>query len=590
MRLWNLRERCFRLKNLPAGELTTPLRRCLSTFDITLLGVGHMIGAGIYVLTGAVVRNTAGPSIVLSFLLAGVASLLSALCYAEFGARFPKAGSAYTYTYVGVGELWAFVIGWNIVLEHMIGSAALARSWSGYLDSLLGNVISNTTIARVGHIHEGSSFLGDYPDLLAFLIIVLVCVFVAMGSKASTNFNSLLTVLNMAVIVVVVGYGITYADFSLWTGVDDSGNSKFFPYGVGGMFAGAASCFFAYIGFDGLATAGEEAKNPARSIPIATFASMSIVTLAYVLMSASLTLMVPYDQVHPSAAFSDAFALKGANFAKVAVSMGALFGMTTSLVGGMFALPRCVFAMAEDGLLFQSLASINPRTQVPIQALMIFGAMTAVIALIFDITTLVEFLSIGTLLAYSIVSACVIVLRYQPSYRHDEGLYDNGGKLRFSIPGMAFLERLEAGHSIYYGITLMIAAFYVTGFCFTSGIAQSTGGQVFTALMILISLAAFLFILAHYQNTSQLDFKVPFVPLLPSLSLLINTIMMLHLSPLTWLRFAFWMTIGFAIYFGYGITHSKEEISAAERFSKSSTYDSVVTASTLQDEPSSLQP
>ncbi|KAK6041129.1 hypothetical protein COOONC_21365, partial [Cooperia oncophora] len=184
-----------------------------------------------------------------------------ALYYCTF--RFPKAGSAYTYAYVGVGELWAFIIGWNIVLEHMLGAAAVARSWSGYLDSLLSNVISNTTIERVGRI-ESSSFFGDYPDIVAFLLIVVVAIFVALGSKVSTNFNSVFTIVNMGVIVLVVGYGITFADFSLWSGTNEEGVSNYLPAyerSVNGMLAGAASCFFAYIGFDGLATAGEEAKS-----------------------------------------------------------------------------------------------------------------------------------------------------------------------------------------------------------------------------------------------------------------------------------------------------------------------------------------
>ncbi|CAB3405531.1 unnamed protein product [Caenorhabditis bovis] len=581
MRLSKLRERVFRVKHIPAGELSTPLRRCLTTIDITLLGVGHMIGAGIYVLTGSVVRNTAGPSIVVSFLLAGLASLLSALCYAEFGSRFPKAGSAYTYTYVGVGELWAFVIGWNIILEHMLGAAAVARSWSGYLDSLMGNVVSNSTITRIGSLRETSSFFGDYPDLIAFLLVTIVAFFVALGSKVSTNFNSFLTLLNMGVVIIVVFYGITFADFSLWTGVNELGVSRFFPFGVKGMFAGAASCFFAYIGFDGLATAGEEAKNPSRSIPIATFASMSIVTLSYVLMSASLTLMIPYDQVHPTAAFSDAFAMRGADFARYAVSIGALFGMTTSLVGGMFALPRCVFAMAEDGLIFKSLATINPKTQVPIQALVIFGAITAVISLLFDVETLVEFLSIGTLLAYSIVSACVIVLRYQPSYNTEDGCFDNGGKLRFSIPFFKLLDSLEPGQSIYYGISTLIISFFFTGFALTNEFATGTTFQKFLlATTITSSILSFVFISCHYQNSTLLDFKVPFVPFIPALSLLVNILMMVHLAPITWIRLFVWMAIGLAIYFSYGIYHSKEEHENAEKLSKSTTYESMTSTET----------
>ncbi|CAI4232965.1 unnamed protein product [Auanema sp. JU1783] len=567
MNLNLLRERVFRLKNLPSGNLDTQLRRCLTTFDITLLGIGHMIGAGIYVLTGSVVRYVAGPSVVVSFLIAGVASLLSALCYAEFGARFPKAGSAYTYAYVGVGELWAFIIGWNIILEHMVGAAAVARSWSGYLDSLLGNAISNSTMKEIGRF-SNTSLLADYPDFTAFLLIIVVAIFVGLGSKVSTNFNSTFTIINMAVICVVIGYGITYADFSLWSGYDENGKSKFFPYGVNGMMAGAASCFFAYIGFDGLATAGEEAKDPSRSIPIATFTSMSVVTLAYILMAASLTLMIPYYEVHPTAAFSDAFALKGATIARYAVSIGALCGMMTSLVGGMFALPRCVFAMAEDGLLFKDLAVVNSKTQVPINAIIVFGSLTAIIALLFDITTLVEFLSIGTLLAYTIVSACVITLRYQPAQYPEDDAFDNA-----------------PGHAIYYSISLMTFGFVwlstslptVDGFFNSQHILDFSIG-------LIISLAPLLFITLHHQNSVSLSFRVPLVPLLPATSMFLNIAMMVHLSVLTWVRLFIWLTIGFVIYFFYGMKHSKEELPRADPITKSSTYDSVVTASTLPDD------
>uniref|UniRef100_A0A914UVL4 Cationic amino acid transporter 4 n=1 Tax=Plectus sambesii TaxID=2011161 RepID=A0A914UVL4_9BILA len=243
MGAYELRERLFRLKSIGADFLDTQLRRCLSTFDITLLGVGHMIGAGIYVLTGSVVRNTAGPGIVLSFIFAGFASLLSALCYAEFGARVPKAGSAYTYTYITVGEFWAFIIGWNIILEHMLGAAAVARSWSGYLDSLLGHVIKNATVANVGSMEESSLF-GDYPDIVAFLVVIAVAVFMGYGAKASTNFNTIFTFINLGVILFVVVFGFSFADFSLWSGTDPiTGYSRFMPMGFNGVLAGAASCF-----------------------------------------------------------------------------------------------------------------------------------------------------------------------------------------------------------------------------------------------------------------------------------------------------------------------------------------------------------
>lgn len=384
-----------------------------------------MVGAGIYVLTGTVVRDIAGPGVIISFLLAGMASLLSALCYAEFGTRVPKAGSAYVYTYVSVGEFWAFVIGWNILLEHMIGykmstqhkkftnsvilgAASVARAWSGYVDSLFGGIISNTTISITGELHE--QLLGRYPDILAFFVCITYAFMLGIGVKGSAIVNSVLTILNLCVMLLVIVIGLYYADTANWS----SDRGGFLPYGFGGVIAGAATCFYAFIGFDSIATSGEEAKNPSFSIPIATILSMAIVTVGYVLVGSALTLLVPYYQINPNAALPEAFGMIGINWVKYLVSLGAICGMTTTLFGSLFSLPRCMYAMASDGLLFSFLGNVNAKTQVPLTNLVISGVFSAIIALLFDLEKLVEFMSIGTLLAYTIVSASVIILRYRP--------------------------------------------------------------------------------------------------------------------------------------------------------------------------------
>ncbi|KAH1016600.1 hypothetical protein HUJ04_007796 [Dendroctonus ponderosae] len=220
-----------RKMKIPSDVMETPLNRCLHTFDITLLGIGHMVGAGIYVLTGTVAKDIAGPGIVISFLLAGLACLLSALCYAEFGTRIPKAGSAYVYTYITIGEFWAFLIGWNILLEHMIGAASVARAWSGYLDSLLGGVISNTTLSITGEMHE--QLLGKYPDFLAFAVCIFYAMVLGIGVRHSALVNTCLTTINLFVMVLIIAAGLYTANGENW-----SKRGGFLPFGFSGVLAG----------------------------------------------------------------------------------------------------------------------------------------------------------------------------------------------------------------------------------------------------------------------------------------------------------------------------------------------------------------
>ncbi|KAJ1366944.1 hypothetical protein KIN20_027751 [Parelaphostrongylus tenuis] len=557
----DVRNVLFRKKTFTGGSLlVSQLKRCLGVMDVTFLAVGQMVGAGIYVLAGPVIQTQTGPSIIISFLCAGFAALMSAFSYAEFGARYPRAGSAYTYTYVGIGELWAFMIGWTVILEYMIGNAAVARSWSAYLDSLVNGAISNFTLGTIGSLSSGEGFFGRYPDVLSFLLICVVAVIVALGSKSSTNVNNIFVVLNIAMISFVTIYGLTYADFSLWTGSDENGRSRFFPFGIGGTLSGAATCFFAFIGFEILATAGEEAKNPKRTIPIATFVCLSLVTLLYIMICSALTLMVPYDQVSSDAAFAAAFELKGATLAKYVITIGALAGMFNNLVSGAYALPRCVYAMADDGLIFLCLARINKRTQVPLIAIIVFTILNAVVALVFDLTALVEFLSIGTLLAYSVVSACVLILRHQPApIDENNEMLDNGGRIKSWVPFRNFWGKLPQGRTISLAVVTLIVGYFWFAFTVRFGMSSPTFAySISLGLSGFLILAAFLFICGHEQNSLELNFRVPLVPFVPCLGLLINVFMMTYLDYLTWIRFLIWTSLGLAIYFFYGIRHSEE--------------------------------
>jgi len=227
---------------------------------LAALGIGSTLGAGIYVLAGEVARSIAGPSIVISFFIAAVASILSGLCYAEFGARVPKAGSAYVYSYVTVGELCAFVIGWNLFLEYVIGASSVARAWSEYFDSILNSRIRNYTLTNIGEIH--ASGFSRYPDFFAFLLVLLVTFILGIGVKNSSRFNNVFTGINLLVILFITCVGLYFAKGENWT-------RDFAPFGISGIFSGAATCFYAFVGFDVIATTGEEARNPSRAIPIA---------------------------------------------------------------------------------------------------------------------------------------------------------------------------------------------------------------------------------------------------------------------------------------------------------------------------------
>ena len=512
----------------------TKLARCLSLLDLTTIGVGSTLGAGVYVIACEIARDVAGPATVISFLIAGIASVLSGLCYAEFGARVPKAGSAYVYSYVTVGELVAFVIGWNLVMEYMIGAAAIGRAWSAYFDSMVKDQIRHWITDNVGVIRvEG---FGGYPDFLALAVILLIMVTHLFGVKKSVRFIFVVTCVNVVVIGFIIILGVMLARPEYW--------SDFMPYGPAGVLAGSATAFFAFVGFDVIATAGEEAKNPSKTIPLSILLALTICFLAYFGVSGAVTLIWPYDKLDYGAALPKAFEHRGAQYAKYIIAAGALCGMTAAINGGLFPLPRLLYAMASDGLIFSCFACVNKSTEVPFVGTLFSGILAGVLAVVFDLQALVEMMSIGTLQAYTIVSTSVLILRYQPGTIGFIKITESDDNKRASQS--APTER--SGTIAMYVVWFLFFYFFCLSAFLIDGLIPMYQGQAWAVILALVLLAAFVVSLVllclQPKSSTPLPFQVPLIPWLPLASMFINIYLMMELNSATWMRFGIWMAIG----------------------------------------------
>jgi APA family basic amino acid/polyamine antiporter len=406
------------------------LRRVLGPVTLTSLGVGAIIGTGIFVLTGVAAHDKAGPGLILSFVVAGFACIFAALCYAEFASMAPVAGSAYTYAYATLGELFAWIIGWDLVLEYAVGSSTVAHGWSAHFQDLLksfGIIIPFKFGSAPFDFDPGTGHFyatGAYFDVAAIIITAIITAILIKGIRESASFNAGMVIAKLAIVIFVIVAGCFYIDPANWTpfapfgftGISFFGHTLFGQTGQGGaplgILAGAAIIFFAYIGFDSVSTHAEEARRPSRDVPIGIIASLIICTVLYILVSAVLTGMVHYDKININAPVSDAFAQKGLPWAQRLIDVGAITGITSVLLVMMLSQPRVLLAMARDGLVPTSFfGAVHEKFRTPYKSTMLTGLFVATLAAFLPLRILAELTNIGTLLAFVIVCSAVLIMR-----------------------------------------------------------------------------------------------------------------------------------------------------------------------------------
>jgi basic amino acid/polyamine antiporter, APA family len=375
------------------------LKRTLGPIGLTALGVGAIVGTGIFVLTGVAAAKYAGPGLILSFVVAGIVSALAALCYAELASTVPISGSAYTYTYATLGEFLAWIIGWDLVLEYTVGAAAVSIGWSAYFSDFLRSGLG-IEIPKALH---ASPHAGGIVDLPAMLIVLLVTALLIRGTSESNTFNQIVVGIKLVVVAFFIIVGVGHINQANW--------HPFLPFGVSGVFAGASIIFFAYIGFDMVSTSAEEVRNPKRDLPIGILGSLAVCTVLYIIVSAVLTGMVPYAQLNVASPVSFALISVGLNWAGALVSIGAICGLTTVLLAVLFGQSRIFFAMSRDGLLPELFGKVHPVFRTPYLSSLLTGIAVAILAGLTPIEVVAELTNIGTLAAFVLVSIGVVILR-----------------------------------------------------------------------------------------------------------------------------------------------------------------------------------
>lgn len=385
---------------LTEAQKKSSLSKALGAFDLTMLGIGAIIGTGIFVLTGVVAAKHAGPALILSFILSGLACVFAALCYSEFASTVPVSGSAYTYSYATFGELFAWILGWDLILEYGLACAAVASGWSGYFQGLLAGFGIHLPTAITSAYNPAKGTIIDVP---AILIVLLIAFLLTRGVKESSRTNAIMVIIKLSVILLFILVGIKYVKPANW--------SPFMPFGFSGVAAGAATVFFAYIGFDAVSTAAEEVRNPQRNMPIGIIASLAISTALYIVVTLVLTGIVPYTELDVKNPVAFAMSYVHQDWVAGFISLGAIVGITTVLLVMTYGQSRLLYAISRDGLLPKRLSSVNPKTHTPS-----FGTWTTAFVVSFftglvPLDKLADLTNIGTMFAFITVSMGIIFLR-----------------------------------------------------------------------------------------------------------------------------------------------------------------------------------
>ncbi len=410
-----------------SGEGGVTLVRSLGALNLTLLGIGAIIGAGIFVLTGTAAAQYAGPGIVLSFVLAGLGCLFAGLCYAEFASMIPIAGSAYTYGYATLGELVAWIIGWDLILEYLFAASTVSVGWAAnvvaFFKDTLGvefpAALTNAPL-QADKVTGAISTTGAIINLPAMLLVGALTTMLVLGIQESARLNNVIVFVKVAIVFLVIGFGFMYVTPSNWEPFIPPNTGTFGEFGYSGIVRAAGVIFFAYIGFDAVSTAAQEAKNPQRDLPIGILASLAVCTVLYILMALVMTGMVNYKDLNVANPVYVALAAAGPGLAwlKVLVAIGTIAGLASVVLVMLLAQPRIFLAMSRDGLLPPLFGKVHPRFKTPWVGTIITGTVAAVVAGLFPIDILGELVSIGTLLAFVIVSTGVLVLRYRSPNLH----------------------------------------------------------------------------------------------------------------------------------------------------------------------------